>query len=259
MENKMKRFPFIAPRPSIIGALNWSVAGFLNLDIVAVLLGADSILARVIYLMVAVVALVGLTLRCAASDARLQMRFGCFGVIAALTLCLHSEALGQAARQDGAGFEFKRKLAVVTNPYCSITTYVLGNFPEQASSTNDAANRPVIVIDASTLKTNKSYVHFLMAHECCHHSLGHTRRATDEVKPVGPQPFYYLRPLIKAMELEADACAVRILKRVEDLDAIDSAREQMLKFGASETGAYYPTGIERADNIAAVAAEQGAE
>ena len=81
----MKRFTFIAPRPSIVGALNWSVAGFLNLDIVAVLFGADSILARVIYLMVAVVALVGLSLRFAASDERLQILFGCLCVIAALT------------------------------------------------------------------------------------------------------------------------------------------------------------------------------
>jgi hypothetical protein len=30
----------------------------------------------------------------------------------------------------------------------------------------------------------------------------------------------------------------------------------MLEFGTSETGAYYPTGVERADNIAFIAAEK---
>ena len=173
-----------------------------------------------------------------------------------MTLCGSIEVSAQAARQTGEGFEFRRKLAVIANPFCAITTYVLTDFPEEASSTNDAAKRPVIVIDASTFKSNRPYAQFLLAHECCHHTLGHTRKATEQAKPLGPQPFYYLRPLLKTMELDADACAVRTLKRVREFDAIDSARNKMLEFGTSETGAYYPTGVERADNIALIAAER---
>jgi hypothetical protein len=166
-----------------------------------------------------------------------------------------AEALSGPARKSGAGFEFRRRLASVENPYCAIVTYVLPDFPEQASSTQDANDRAAIVIDASALKSDRAYAHFLMAHECCHHTLGHTRLTSQRLGQVGPQPFYYLRPLLKGMELDADGCAVRLLKRGNKTEAIESARRRMLEFGAAQTGAYYPTGIERADNIAHIAAE----
>ena len=38
-------------------------------------------------------------------------------------------------------------------------------------------------------------------------------------------------------------------------DAVESARDRMLEFGNTPTGAYYPTGVERADHIARVSAE----
>jgi hypothetical protein len=38
-------------------------------------------------------------------------------------------------------------------------------------------------------------------------------------------------------------------------DSIAAARETMVGFGTEPTGAYYPTGIERADNIAKCAAQ----
>ena len=128
-------------------------------------------------------------------------------------------------------------------------------FPEEASSTQTADDRSVIVIDASILKSELSYGHFLMAHECCHHTLGHTRLTTQRMAGVGVQPFYYLRPLLKNMELDADACAVRMLLLTNEPDAIESARLRMLEFGDTPTGAYYPTGQERADNIVRVEAE----
>ena len=75
---------------------------------------------------------------------------------------------------------------------------------EQASSTQDANDRSVIVIDAPTLKTDRAFAHFLMAHECCHHTLGHTRIASQSSRHLSLQPFYYIRPLLKNMELDAD-------------------------------------------------------
>jgi hypothetical protein len=57
------------------------------------------------------------------------------------------------------------------------------------------------------------------------------------------------------MELDADTCAVKLLKATHEPEAIEAARETMLNFGTTPTGAYYPTGIERADNIAKTAAQ----
>jgi hypothetical protein len=158
------------------------------------------------------------------------------------------------ARKTGGGFEFRRKLSSVDNPYCDIATYVLPDFPEQASSTRTAGDSSEIVIDTSTLKSDPAYAHFLMAHECCHHTLGHTRLTQQRFGGVGVQPFYYLRPLLKNMELDADGCAVHTLTR--EPEAIERARTRMLEFGERQTGAYYPTGIERADNIAHAADEE---
>lgn len=119
----------------------------------------------------------------------------------------------------------------------------------------DSSGRPLIVVNSTTLAANPAYAHFLMAHECCHHTLGHVRRFYDGMGQLGPQPFYYIRPALKQMELDADSCAVKMLKATHEPDAIEAARQTMLGFGTSPTGAYYPTGIERADNIARAAAE----
>ena len=80
------------------------------------------------------------------------------------------------------------------------------------------------------------------------------RLTSSRLGHLGPQPFYYIRPLLKAMELDADACAARMLKLTNEPDAIQAARRRMLAFGNAPTGAYYPTGIERSDGIARAAA-----
>jgi hypothetical protein len=149
----------------------------------------------------------------------------------------------------------RARLPSVDNPYCDISTRLLPDFPEQATSMMDSKGRPVIVVNSTTLSRSPAYGHFLMAHECCHHTLGHVRRLYDRVGQLGPQPFYYIKPALKQMELDADTCAVKLLKTTHEADAIEAAREMMMTFGTEPTGAYYPTGIERADNIAKAAAE----
>jgi hypothetical protein len=160
-----------------------------------------------------------------------------------------AEVLNRPSRLIGARSEFQRRLSSIDNPYRAVVTFVIPHLSEQASSTQDANDRSVIVIDAPTLKTDRAFAHFLMAHECCHHTLGHTRIASQSSRHLGLQPFYHIRPLLKNMELDADGCAVRILTLTKEFDAIESARKNMLEFGAAQTGAYYPTDIERADNI----------
>jgi hypothetical protein len=148
-----------------------------------------------------------------------------------------------------------RLLPSVDNPYCAISTKLLPDFPQQATSMMDSKGRPLILVNSMTLSRNPDYGHFLMAHECCHHTLGHVRRLYDGIGQLGPQPFYYIRPQLKQMELDADTCAVKLLKATHEPEAIEAARETMLNFGTTPTGAYYPTGIERADNIAKTAAQ----
>lgn len=159
-----------------------------------------------------------------------------------------------ANARHGGGFEFRHRLSTVDNPYCDITTYVVGDFAQQATSTVDANGKPVIAIDASILRNDEPYAHFLMAHECCHHTLGHVRlTSSSELGHLGPQPFYYIRPLLKTMELDADSCATRMLRLTKEPGAIDEAQAKMLEFGDAPTGAYYPTGVERATGIARAA------
>jgi hypothetical protein len=136
------------------------------------------------------------------------------------------------------------------NPYCDVTTYTLRDVPEQAMSMLDSNGKPVIVVSAMTLNEQPSYGRFLMAHECCHHTLGHVGRYREGLGHVGPQPFFYIAPALKQMELDADCCAVKLLKSKNVTDAIDAGRQAMMSFGTNPTGAYYPTGVERADNIA---------
>jgi hypothetical protein len=80
-------------------------------------------------------------------------------------------------------------------------------------------------------------------------------RGSPRSVPAVSAPFHYLRPLLKNMELDADACAVRMLKLTKEPGAIERARVRMQEHGDAPTGAYYPTGNERAGNIVRKAEE----
>jgi hypothetical protein len=170
----------------------------------------------------------------------------CGRTLTRLPIIAFAVALGLNCGGANAG----RSLPTTDNPYCSITTYTFRDLPEQAMSTLDSSGRPVIVVSSSVLNDTPAYGRFLMAHECCHHTLGHVQRYHEGFGHVGPQPFFYIAPQLKQMELDADCCAVKMLKSVHETDSIEAGKQVMLGFGATPTGAYYPTGIERADNIA---------
>lgn len=142
-----------------------------------------------------------------------------------------------------------RWLPEIENPYCSIKTYTLRNVAEQASSLTDRLGRPVIVVNALTLRRAPSYSKFLLAHECCHHTLGHVAKYKKGLGTVGPQAFFYIAPELKRLELEADCCAVKLLRERHEADGIEAGRQAMALFGTKPTGAHYPTGIERVENI----------
>jgi hypothetical protein len=124
---------------------------------------------------------------------------------------------------------------------------------ELASSMTDTQGRPVIVVNSHTLHDDPAYGKFLMAHECCHHTLGHIGKFKRGLGQVGPQAFFYIAPELRRMELEADCCAVKLLRERHEADGIEAGRNAMALFGKEPTGAHYPTGIERAETIASCA------
>jgi hypothetical protein len=169
---------------------------------------------------------------------------------AIVAVAIAAAGLGLSPEEVQAG----RWLPEIENPYCPITTYTLRDVPEQASSMTDRLGRPVIVVNTLTLRQHPDYGRFLLAHECCHHTLGHVANSKKELGHVGPQAFFYIAPELKRMELEADCCAVKLLRERHELDGIEAGRAAMALFGPRPTGAHYPTGMERAENILGCAA-----
>lgn len=171
---------------------------------------------------------------------RLRLPIAAIAVIAGLWLSCGNAQAG-------------RWLPTVENPYCPVTTYTLRDVAEQASSMTDSNGHAVIVVNLRTLREHPSYGKFLMAHECCHHTLGHVGKFRQGLGGVGPQPFFYIAPALKQMELEADCCAIKLLRERHEADSIEAARSTMVTFGSAPTGAHYPTGNERAANISVCA------
>ena len=145
-------------------------------------------------------------------------------------------------------------LPTIDNPYCPITTYMLRDVPEQAASMKDPRGRSVIVVNRRTFRERPSYGKFLIAHECCHHTLGHVDKFRKGLGGQGPQPFFHIAPQLKRLELEADCCAIKLLRDRQEVDGVEAARSTMVTFGKDPTGACYPTGYERAANILVCAA-----
>ena len=80
-------------------------------------------------------------------------------------------------------------------------------------------------------------------------------RSTEQFSQLGPQRFFFIAPELKQMELDADCCAVKMLRSRNETGGIEAAEEAMIVFGTAQTGAHYPTGNERAENMAKCAAE----
>jgi len=149
--------------------------------------------------------------------------------------------------------EAGRWLPEVENPYCPVKTYKLRGVAEQASSMTDRLGRPIIIVSSLMLRDQPAYSKFLLAHECCHHTLGHVANSKRGLGHVGPQAFFYIAPALKRMELEADCCAVKLLRERDEIDGIEAGAAAMSNFGDRPTGAHYPTGIERAEKISSCA------
>ncbi|MCT4552049.1 MAG: DUF378 domain-containing protein [Alphaproteobacteria bacterium] len=56
----MKTFDTVALLLTIIGGINWGLVGLINFDLVAWIFGAGSVLARIVYILVGISAIVSL-------------------------------------------------------------------------------------------------------------------------------------------------------------------------------------------------------
>lgn len=169
-------------------------------------------------------------------------------ILRLFNLVLATFALAGLWMVDGEA-QAGRFMPEIENPYCTVKTYVLRNVAELASSMTDRRGRPVIVVNRRTLRDDPAYSKFLLAHECCHHTLGHVTEFKKGLGNVGPQAFLYIAPQLKRLELEADCCAVKLMRERGHADGIEAGREAMSMFGTKPTGAHYPTGVERAETI----------
>jgi hypothetical protein len=171
-----------------------------------------------------------------------------------LLLVIAVLALGLGA--DPAGADSVR-MPALENPYCSVPTYALPSIPEQARAFIDPMGRPAIAIGANLFEkqANEAYVRFLMAHECCHHSKGHFSKLHEQLAALGTRSFASVALAVKSMELDADCCAAKLLREKKDHTSLEAAKKSMSSFGGMPTGAYYPSGLERAFIISKCASE----
>lgn len=167
-------------------------------------------------------------------------------VVAALAALagFHSAALGQA----DTGEPPMIRMPLIDNPYCAVPTFVRPDVPEQARAMRNRDGTPVIHLNAN-IAIDKAYANYLMAHECCHHSAGHIDKMREQMSKRGETSFKAIASMVKEYELEADCCAAKLLKKRGETESLDAAKRAMTKFGGMPTGAYYPSGMERAFTI----------
>lgn len=142
------------------------------------------------------------------------------------------------------------------NPFCNVPTIVLSGIRSHAQARLDENGQPVIFIAPEQVMGNKSYLAFLMAHECCHHQRGHLQQLAQRRS----QAILALTFENQRMELDADCCAAAALTKSGNHLAVAEAARRMGAFGPMPTGAAgYPAGVMRAQLINQCARLSGGE
>lgn len=130
---------------------------------------------------------------------------------------------------------------LIENPLCEAKTYALPNVPGGVRAAMKHGEGPVIYLDERVLSRG-NLTRFLLAHECCHHSLGHVESVRNGTKPTAVRG---LQNWGRQIELDADCCAARLLKKNNDRPAVENAKQFMMRYGPKPTGFGYPSGFER--------------
>lgn len=127
------------------------------------------------------------------------------------------------------------------NPYCTIKTVTRPKVEGWVRAIVSREGKRAIHVDKRIL-ARKHLSRFLIAHECCHHELGHLGSlSTKEAAQNMPRSQH----LGKRFELDADCCAARLLAAANDRPALQNAKQFMFRYGPKPTGFGYPSGLER--------------
>lgn len=136
----------------------------------------------------------------------------------------------------------KQNQSTFDNPFCAIKTLTKPRVHGYVRALKETDGTPAIYIDKRILSRTE-LVRFMLAHECCHHSLGHlelSRHANSldsALQGIG---------LGHQLELDADCCAARMLNKENDRPGLENAKQFMFRYGPKPTGQGYPSGVQRA-------------
>lgn len=131
--------------------------------------------------------------------------------------------------------------------FCGLPV-IVGSDPQTASARKDAAGRKFIHVDPGAMANWTMSRMFTLAHECAHHLLGHTN-------PMGEAERFYGGTA--KQELEADCWAAAKLRSVGYYSDITRTILERASEGHFSSGGY-PSGLERAQNIARCSRGYGA-
>ena len=125
--------------------------------------------------------------------------------------------------------------------FCRVPVIIVPN-PQGASAARDNFGNPVIFIDPSVMMNWTASRVFFLAHECGHHSLGHSL----------PQGMWFRHTqywATRRQELEADCWAARQLAQIGYHDDVRRMIRQFVSMGPAPQGTY-PSGHDRARTVA---------
>jgi hypothetical protein len=134
--------------------------------------------------------------------------------------------------------------------FCGLPVLVVQT-AQLAVASKDPQGRPIIYIDPTVMANWSHSRIFTLAHECGHHRLGHTTPNGESFR----QNVFWAT---KSQELAADCWATKALRSIWNVEDIRRVIRGYNAEGNSGGGGY-PTGRERAANIAACATEKYGE
>jgi len=138
------------------------------------------------------------------------------------------------------GFSVRAQMFAGYDQFCGVPVIVVPN-PQIASAARDQNGYPVIYIDPSAMSNWSHSRIFTLAHECGHHSLGHST----------PQGMWFRNTQIwatRAQELQADCWAAQALMSIWAVGDLVRVVNYYAAQGNYSPGGY-PSGQERAINI----------
>ena len=111
--------------------------------------------------------------------------------------------------------------------------------PELARAMRDTRGSPVIVLDPTLrLPGHEARRMFLIAHECAHHKLDHTKDPAIRSRSKSED-------VVRDQEMSADCWAAEILIEAGEERVVRLIMDDFFRQGAGDPGRGYPSGLQR--------------